>query len=237
MDSTFDEHLCYISRNTKLRIISTLRNTTLKITYLSTRTSNETTIKIHKGITLICFCRVNFKNEKIKIELDNNCKLINFRDNEIYTTIQIKGNCWFNTCSESNKVYHKVVEYKWMANTTSSCKCMMNKELNVVCNILDQIRLFGDNEDIFRTYLKAILFKTHYKRWYKNDFCSRNERKLVWDHATKKISSDLEYTIRLLYPEKNNHSLKFSRNFIIYYSPHLVKYKLDNDPFVREYVD
>lgn len=242
MDPTFDYSVCYISKNTKLRIKSTQRKSTLKITYFSSKTTYETTVELEYGTTLICFCRVNFENEKIKIKLSDNCKLVSLQENDTHTTLQITGHSWFNICMKSSQVYHKVVEYKshdvkWVPTITTSCQCMMIKELDVICNLLDQTRLFGNLEDDFGTRLKSVLFQTHCKNWYENGFCNRNERTLVHDLKTKEISKVLDNTIKILYPEISDNALKFSRSFIIYYSPHLVEYKFDNDPFVREFVD
>ncbi len=242
MDPTFDNSVCYISRTTKLRIYSTRRKSVLRIIYFSSKTTYKTSVKLEYGITLICFCRVNFETEKIKIELSDNCNLVNLQESGTHTTLQITGSTWFNICLKSNREHHKVVDYKchdvkWMPILTTSCQCMMVKELDVVCNLLDQTRLFGNLADDFRTHLKSTLFQTHSKNWYDNGYCNKNERALVYDHKAKKISNVLNNTIKLLYPEVNDTTLKFSRNFIIYFSPHLVEYVFDNAPFVREFVD
>jgi len=181
MDQGFKENECYISRLVKLRINCNVWSTTINIHYITDKSNTSVKSKLTQGAVIICLCNIDFKHCKVKITVDKDYYISSFQDSVNQVTVSIDGRYWYQRITNlpPHEVKKHTIHYpdkstKWLLHVTSSCKCMLNLELDVICNLLEQVI----NEGIeigaysikeFRKTLKAHLFQKHYEKWYNSD--------------------------------------------------------------------
>jgi len=248
MDQGFKENECYISRSVKLRINCNVRNTTLDIHYITEKSNTSVKSKLYQGAVIVCLCNVDFKNCKIKITVDKDYYISSFQDSVNLVTVTIDGRYWYQRITNTppyearkHAIHYPDKSTKWLLQVTSSCKCMLNLELDVVCNLLEQVLNEGTEVGAysvkeFKKVLKAHLFQKHYEKWYDRDQQIRNERKLSWNKESGKLSQDIIEILNITGQNTWTLDKVFTSDFLIYFSPGLVEYKLNNHPFVYEYV-
>ena len=245
MDQGFNEQVCYISSNKKVEILCKVRKCEIKTHYITSKTDISTTQNLLEGKYLICLCDVNFLSGTIKISVPTDCYLANVNSSDSIINITIDGKYWYKKLT-NHKTYvsqplvltYTSVKSKWTFDTTSTCKCMMQKELQVVCELIDNNRKScnanSEARDRFYETLKSLLFQQHFKNWYKTDVGSLKDRTITWDPDlpegfTSVLNDSTKCPSYIVEEIMKKH---FKNKFSITFSPGIVEYRVNDESLV-----
>jgi len=198
-------------------------------------------------------CNVDLEKSNLKLSVQSDCYIshVQLKDPEI--SITIEGKYWYKRLiNYRNKPVqlwafsYAVTSTKWIFTVTSTCKCMMGKELDTVCGLIETHRIKGmlrpdtttDND--FYKRLKDILFKKYYKTWYISDNLGHSERKLYWDPDTLDGSDELSEAVtgtsQNYVGKEKVLEKKLRHKFLIHFSPGIVDYRRNDGPLMTVHV-
>jgi len=244
----FNETSCSIPPVQTLIVICNVRKTDLKVHYTRGKTEIATSETIRVGKYKICLCNVDFAVRKLKISVKSDCYIshVQVKENEI--SITIEGRYWYtklvnykNTPIQNWTFSYAVTQTKWIFTVNSTCSCMMQKELDIICGLIGKHRIgnIDEKREFFRN-LREILFKNHYKNWYTTDNIGKADRKLHWDPETLEGSGEICEAITGNYhtyiDREKLFKGKFIDKFVIHFSPGIVDYRINDGPLMTVYV-
>jgi len=222
-----------------------VKRTTIRIHYTSSNSETSVNTKLLKGAIIVCLCDIDFIKYRVKLTVNETCYIASFQESVNQVTVTIEGKYWYNKTTiyrhyvPKNYSISYVKQSKNISIITSTCKCMMQLELDVLCNILDQIRngQLDTNltDDEIKNVIKSKLFNKFYKNWFTES--KYNERKLWYKKGSGKLSPLLTELLEIdcHFKIKGHEHNLFTKSFTILLSPGIVKYRFECEPFIFEH--